>query len=273
MQNFILLPASTLSALEAGTTLGGSTGPDLSRYFLVCALLIVMTAGVAYGLRKLVSGNVKLRASQRSLRVIDVLAMGGRRKLAVVRCYDRTFVLGLGEKEICSIAELDPVIGSEEQPAVSRKSDQKAFAEALEQIRKVMPSKPVATTNVEAGAVVAPTLSRKMAQHQVQTQPEPVAQPAPLRAPQPAVQEQPKPQRKRVRRKVVKRREIDPAARQREAQAVATAAMQIVAEKRKAAAAKVAGQARVQAPAPQAQPVATPAPVPQAMPRLEGILG
>ncbi len=174
MQNFILFPAAAMPALEAGTALGGSTGPDLSRYFLVCAILIVMMVGVAWGLRRLVAGNVKFRASQRSLRVVDVLAMGGRRKLAVVRCYDRTFVLGLGEKEITAIAELDSVIGSEPVAEVPRKSDQTAFAEALEQIRKVMPQKPVAVTPLRQEDIVAPTLSRKMAKRKA-----PATQPAP----------------------------------------------------------------------------------------------
>ncbi len=107
MQNLILLPLATLDALEDAPSLGGSAGPDLTRYFVVCTLLILLTALVAWGLRSLVAGNLKFKASQRSLHVVDVLPLGGRRKLAVVRCYDRSFLLGLGEKEVRSIAELD----------------------------------------------------------------------------------------------------------------------------------------------------------------------
>jgi len=129
-----LLPA----AQEAGR-LGGTTGPDLSRYFLVCAILIAVTAGVAWGLKKLLAHNLQVRASQRSLKVLDVLGLGGKRQVAVVRCYDRTFVLGLGEREVSPIAELDPVIGSDEAPETPRPADRAAFAQALEQVRKALP--------------------------------------------------------------------------------------------------------------------------------------
>ncbi len=129
-----LLPA----AQEAGR-LGGTTGPDLSRYFLVCAILIAVTAGVAWGLKKLLAHNLQTRASQRSLKVLDVLGLGGKRQVAVVRCYDRTFILGLGEREVSPIAELDPVIGSDEAPEAPRPADRAAFAQALEQVRKALP--------------------------------------------------------------------------------------------------------------------------------------
>jgi hypothetical protein len=33
----------------------------------------------------------------------------------VVRCYDRTFALGLGEKDVTLVAELDAVIGLEHE--------------------------------------------------------------------------------------------------------------------------------------------------------------
>ena len=55
---------------------------------------------------------------ERSLSVLDVLPLGGKRRLAVVRCYDRTFVLGLGDREISAIAELDPVGPAEETPLI-----------------------------------------------------------------------------------------------------------------------------------------------------------
>ena len=39
--------------------------------------------------------------------MVDILPLGGKRQLAVVRCYDRTFALGLGEKDVSLVAELD----------------------------------------------------------------------------------------------------------------------------------------------------------------------
>src|SRR5262245_30619308 len=86
----------------------GPAGFDLSNYLLVCGLLLGLLVGAAYLVRRFVAGSVRRRAAQRSLRVVDVLPLHGRVKLVVVRCYDRSFLLGLGDKEVSSIAELDP---------------------------------------------------------------------------------------------------------------------------------------------------------------------
>lgn len=98
-----------LLALPAETHLAGSA-PDLTRYLLVVGVLILALVGIAWGFRRLISGSLKARASGRSLAVIDTLPLGGKRQLTVVRCYDRTFALGLGEKDVTLVAELDPVV-------------------------------------------------------------------------------------------------------------------------------------------------------------------
>jgi flagellar biogenesis protein FliO len=82
-------------------------GPDWNRYVLVCALLLVVLGFLAWGLRALVAGSVKVGAARRSLQVIDVLPLGGKQRVCVVRCYDRTFALGVGDKEVGLIAEID----------------------------------------------------------------------------------------------------------------------------------------------------------------------
>jgi flagellar biogenesis protein FliO len=41
------------------------------------------------------------------LAVVDVLPLGKRQRAVVVRCYDRNFLIGLGEKEVSLLAELD----------------------------------------------------------------------------------------------------------------------------------------------------------------------
>ena len=120
-------------ALESASTagLGGTQGPDLTRYFTVCALLLLGILALAWGFRRLVGRSLTQRAAQRSLQIMDVLPMGGKRKLAVVRCYDRTFLLGMGERELSLVAELDPVIEPESTPA-GLKADRGAFADLLE---------------------------------------------------------------------------------------------------------------------------------------------
>jgi flagellar biosynthetic protein FliO len=81
-------------------------GPDLTRYFLVCAATIAALIGAAWFFRRYLAGHLKARAAKRSLQVLDVLPLGGKQKLVVVRCYDRSFLLGLGDKEVRAIAEL-----------------------------------------------------------------------------------------------------------------------------------------------------------------------
>lgn len=121
-------------ALLESPALGGSSGPDLTRYMLVCGGLLVLVAGLGFAFRKLVHSTLRARAAQRSMQVLDVLPMGGKQKLAVVRCYDRTFLIGVGDKELSNIAELDAVIAPAREPAPAR-ADLHAFSTVLERLR------------------------------------------------------------------------------------------------------------------------------------------
>lgn len=84
------------------------TGVDLTRYVLVCLGSIGALLACAWLFQRFLAGRLRARAAQRSLQVLDVLPLGGKQRLVVVRCYDRSFLLGLGEKEVRSIAELEP---------------------------------------------------------------------------------------------------------------------------------------------------------------------
>ncbi len=92
------------SALEKST---GLPGVDMTRYAMVCLGLVAAILALAWGFRRVLTGNLRGRAARRSMRVVDILPLGGKRQLAVVRCYDRTFVLGLGERDVTLISELD----------------------------------------------------------------------------------------------------------------------------------------------------------------------
>lgn len=109
-----------------------SSGPDLTRYFFACGLIFVLILGLAYGFRRLFADGMRRRAEKRSLRVIDVLPLGGKQRLSVVRCYDRTFALGVGEKEVSLLAELDAVIGEESRTAAQSTPDAIDFSGLLE---------------------------------------------------------------------------------------------------------------------------------------------
>ena len=73
---------------------------------------------------------MRARAARRSLQVLDVLPLGGKQRLAVVRCYDRTFLLGLGEKEVGLVSELDAVIAPP-GPGGATSVEAKSFAHLL----------------------------------------------------------------------------------------------------------------------------------------------
>ena len=102
---------------------GQATGPDLTRYALVCALSIGVLLALAWVFKRHVAGQLRARAAKRTLQVLDVLPLSGKQKLVVVRCYDRSFLLGLGEKEMQTIAELEveapPLPASPAPPAAA----------------------------------------------------------------------------------------------------------------------------------------------------------
>jgi flagellar biogenesis protein FliO len=137
MLNIIHLALLPISEPEAGGY-GGLQGTDLMPLLRISVILIIAIGGLAWGFKKFIAGNIKARAGKRSLQVLDMLPLGGKQKLAVVRCYDRTFALGLGEKEITAIAELDPVIGSEEQPSDGALADEATFQRALAHVQAAL---------------------------------------------------------------------------------------------------------------------------------------
>ncbi|MCK6445389.1 MAG: flagellar biosynthetic protein FliO [Planctomycetes bacterium] len=124
-----------LALSQESSRFAASSGPDLTRYLLVCGGLIALVGGLGYLFKRFFAGRLKARAAQRSLQVIDMLPLGGKQKLVVVRCYDRTFALGLGDKEVGLIAELDAVIKPAHEPAPT-KADAAGFKAILEDMRK-----------------------------------------------------------------------------------------------------------------------------------------
>ena len=131
----MFLASEVARPLAESAALELARGPDLSRYLLVCCGLLALVVALSWGFRRLVAQKLASRAARRSLAVIDVLPLGGRRQLSVVRCYDRTLVLGLGEKDVRLIVELDPVIGEKPVPTQSREAEADDFSRLLERAR------------------------------------------------------------------------------------------------------------------------------------------
>lgn len=87
--------------------LAAGSAPDLTTLMVVALVLVALIGGLAFLFRRVVLVQLKQRAAGRDMAVLDVLPLGGKRQLAVVRCFDRTFALGLGEKDVTLVAELD----------------------------------------------------------------------------------------------------------------------------------------------------------------------
>ena len=101
---------NALALLAAGAPEDAVTayaGPDLTRYLLVSGLLVGSIVGLGFLFKRVVGNTFKSRAAKRSLVVLDVLPLSGKQRLLVVRCFDRNFLLGAGDKELRLIAELD----------------------------------------------------------------------------------------------------------------------------------------------------------------------
>lgn len=97
--------------LQSGAALAApispTEGPDLGWLIATVTVFVITIAGLALLFKKVVGGSLRTRATKRDLHVLDVLPLGNKRQLAVVRCYDRTFALGLGERSVDLVAELD----------------------------------------------------------------------------------------------------------------------------------------------------------------------
>lgn len=144
----------------AEPSFGGGDGPDLTRYLTVCVVLLLGIAGTAFLFRRLVLGTLKAKAAGRSLQVLDVLPLGNKQRLCVVRCYDRTFALGLADHAVSLVAELDPVVGEGAPSATPSRADALAFAETLKTVApRTPPDRRGARRETTARPAAAPALA------------------------------------------------------------------------------------------------------------------
>jgi flagellar biogenesis protein FliO len=110
----MLLDPGSISELATRTP---REGPDWNRYVLVCTVLLAALGALFWAMRALVARSGRVGSLRRSLRVIDVLSLGGKQRVCVVRCYDRTFALGVGDKEVGLIAEIDAAVSMPKESA------------------------------------------------------------------------------------------------------------------------------------------------------------
>jgi flagellar biogenesis protein FliO len=135
----------TLASIEGLAPV--NTGPDMTQYFAVCIGLITLIVFGGFAFKRLFAHTLTKRAARRSLQIVDVLPLGGKQRLAVVRCYDRTFIVGLGDKEMCLVSELDlqatPELASASIDPLPTPADQSAFQRLLRAARP-RPPRPAA---------------------------------------------------------------------------------------------------------------------------------
>ncbi|MBK7878547.1 MAG: flagellar biosynthetic protein FliO [Planctomycetes bacterium] len=164
------------------TQLGATQGPDLTRYFTVLGILLAAILALAFGFKKLFAGAMRAKAAKRHLAIVDLLPLGGKQRLAVVRCYDRTFALGLGDKEVALIAELDSVHAEGRGLETPGPAERVEFASLLQRLQSRLGGTssnaasndaPVASTAPAAEARKGSTVSERLA-----AVPEPVHPPA-----------------------------------------------------------------------------------------------
>jgi flagellar biogenesis protein FliO len=128
-----------LEGATNATRLGAPAGPDLTRYFAVLIVLVLAILGLAVGFKKLFARTLRTRAAQRQLAIVDLLPLGGKQRLAIVRCYDRTFALGLGDKEVALISEIDPVNTEGRGEVAPPRAERAGFAQLLSRARPIAP--------------------------------------------------------------------------------------------------------------------------------------
>lgn len=154
------VPQRRLEGPNAGTSpMSSMPGLDMTQYALVCFGLVALILALGWAAKRFLAGNLRMRAQERSMKVVDVLPLGGKRQLAVVRCYDRTFVLGLGERDVTLVTELDPdedVEGVLAPPAAQAKQTTPAQPAAFGQwIQRALKRTPASAPSINEASVAA----------------------------------------------------------------------------------------------------------------------
>jgi flagellar biogenesis protein FliO len=118
---------------------------QLMRYWVVVGALLGALLLASFLIKRLGLRHKLLRSVRRSFEVLDVLPVGRSQRLCVVRCYDRTFLIGVGDKELCSVAELDQAVVDNDRSKelarvpVAAAPARRAFSEWLGPLARMAP--------------------------------------------------------------------------------------------------------------------------------------
>ena len=141
---------NALAFLAAGASGDAATsfaGPDLTRSLVVSGVLVASIVALGFLFKRVVGHTFKARAAKRSLVVLDVLPLSGKQRLLVVRCFDRSFLLGSGDKELRLIAELDldaaPLPAAPASAEIEPRARRPVFARFLERSATAPQARPL----------------------------------------------------------------------------------------------------------------------------------
>lgn len=87
---------------------------DIVQYLLSFALVIGLLLALLYALKKLQRANPFVKGQQQRLHIVETLSVGPRQKIAIIRCDQQEFVVGISPQGIQSIGSVAP---SHESPA------------------------------------------------------------------------------------------------------------------------------------------------------------
>lgn len=78
---------------------------DIAQYLLSFALVIGLLLALLYALKQWQRANPFVKGEQR-LQIVETLSVGPRQKIAIIRCDDQEFVVGLSPQGIQSIGSV-----------------------------------------------------------------------------------------------------------------------------------------------------------------------
>ena len=87
---------------------------DIVQYLLSFALVIGLLLALLYALKQWQRANPFVKGQQQRLHIVETLSVGPRQKIAIIRCDDQEFVVGISPQGIQSIGT---VAQSHESPA------------------------------------------------------------------------------------------------------------------------------------------------------------
>lgn len=80
---------------------------DIAQYLLSFALVIGLLLALLYALKKLQRANPFVKGQHQRLHIVETLSVGPRQKIAIIRCDQQEFVVGISPQGIQSIGSVN----------------------------------------------------------------------------------------------------------------------------------------------------------------------